>query len=76
MVSYILLAAKIEIEIETIFFTYLNTTISYVVSRRIDCPIHSERREYDIFDQASISNGSWDQKLDHLLGPLSQIIGW
>jgi hypothetical protein len=65
-----------EIEIETISFTYLNTTIAYVVSRRIDCLIHSERDEYDIFDPVSVSNGGWDQNLDHLLGPFSQIIGW
>jgi hypothetical protein len=32
--------------------------------------------EEDIFDPTSVSNGGWDQKLDHLLGLLSQIIGW
>ena len=32
--------------------------------------------EDDIFDPTCVSNGGWDQKLDHLLGLLSQIIGW
>ena len=51
-------------------------TITKVASRLIDCLIHSDMGEEDIFDPTSISNGGWDQKLDHLLSLLSQIIGW
>jgi hypothetical protein len=76
LVSCNLLVAKIKIEIETISFTYSNTTISFVDSRRIDFLIRSKRAKEIIFDPNSVSNGGWDQKLDHLLGLLSQIIGW
>jgi hypothetical protein len=43
-------------------------TITYVVLKRIDCIIHSDMDEDDIFDPTSISNEGWDQKLDRLPG--------
>ena len=42
----------------------------YVDSRGIDCIVHSDMSEEDIFDPTSISNGGWDQKLDHFREPI------
>jgi hypothetical protein len=39
-----------------------------VASRLIDHIFHSDMGEEEIFDPTSISNGGWDQKLDHLPG--------
>jgi hypothetical protein len=39
-----------------------------VASRLIDYIFHSDMGEEEIFDPTSISNGGWDQKLDHLPG--------
>jgi hypothetical protein len=43
-------------------------TIMTVASRLIDYIFHSDMGEEEIFDPTSISNGGWDQKLDHLPG--------
>ena len=47
---------------------FINMTIMTVSSRLVDCIFHSNMSEEEIFDPTSISNGGWDQKLDHLPG--------
>ena len=50
-------------------------TITNIYLRYVDCPTHSDRGEEDLFDPTSVSNGGWDQKLDHSSSHISQIIG-
>jgi hypothetical protein len=40
-------------------------TFKYVDSRGIDYQTRSDRGEEDIFDPIFVSNGGWDQKIDH-----------